>query len=419
MERAIRKPTTAVWREQAIAEITAQQFLIDRVISNGHASREAHQAVGAIRAHLETARAAATGEDLSRLQRLTAGVRGAGVERAWSHIDAAEEALLQVAPDSFVRGQMPRVLRRVQEALDPGDRRRVRLEEIARREAHGALPAPDRQAVLSLLSDRLNHGQLSENETASLRDVIDHCTPPESLSSAEREAMFAAFHAANGESRRKQTRVRSFRNMLYLCALALIVAAVGLAVLGFARPDLATLCFEPSDQVVCPTKLAAVPPAVTGGGGLPGQPAVNQSPEQEAKQDAIARETADPFDLLLIEVIGLIAAAVAAAIALRDMRGTSAPYGVPLALAVLKLPTGALTAALGLLLMRGQFVPGLSALDSPAQIIAWAIVFGYAQQLFTRFVDKQANTVLENAGVHSTPEPEPQRSRATPVTVPA
>lgn len=42
----------------------------------------------------------------------------------------------------------------------------------------------------------------------------------------------------------------------------------------------------------------------------------------------------------------------------------------PVVLALLKLPTGALTAPLGLLLMRGGFVPGLSALDSPAQIIA-------------------------------------------------
>jgi hypothetical protein len=412
------EPTTAVWREQAIAEITAQRFLIDRVISNGNASAEAHQAVGALREHLETARAAATDQNLGRVRRISSAVRGAGIERAWSHIDAAEEALLQIAPDSFVRGQMPRVLRRVQEALEPGDKRRCRLEEIVRRQAQGTLTATDRQAVLTLLRDRLSGDQLSATETESFREVIDHCTPTETLSGADREALFAAFHAANCESRRKQTRVRSFRNMLYLCALVLIVAAVGLAVLGFARPDLATLCFEPSDQVVCPTQLVAVPPAVTGGGGLPGQPAVNQSPEQEARQDAIARATADPFDVLLIELIGLIAAAVAAAIALRDMRGTSAPYGVPLALAVLKLPTGALTAALGLLLMRGQFVPGLSALDSPAQIIAWAIVFGYAQQLFTRFVDRQAMTVLENAGVHSTPEPDPQRAR-TPVAVPA
>jgi hypothetical protein len=59
---------------------------------------------------------------------------------------------------------------------------------------------------------------------------------------------------------------------------------------------------------------------------------------------------------------------------------------------------------LGLLLMRGQFVPGLSALDSSAQILAWAIVFGYAQQLFTRLVDTQAQVVLDDvAGKSATP----------------
>jgi hypothetical protein len=65
---------------------------------------------------------------------------------------------------------------------------------------------------------------------------------------------------------------------------------------------------------------------------------------------------------------------------------------------VLKLPTGSLTAFLGLQLMRGEFVPGLSALDSPAQILAWAIVFGYAQQLLTGLVDKQAQGVLDEVG---------------------
>jgi hypothetical protein len=45
--------------------------------------------------------------------------------------------------------------------------------------------------------------------------------------------------------------------------------------------------------------------------------------------------------------------------------------------------------------MRGQFIPGLTALDSSAQILAWALVFGYGQQLFTRLVDQQAHTVLD------------------------
>ena len=81
-----------------------------------------------------------------------------------------------------------------------------------------------------------------------------------------------------------------------------------------------------------------------------------------------------------------------------------------LALAALKLPTGAITAFLGLLLMRGQFVPGLSALDTSAQILAWALVFGYAQQLFTRLVDQQGQTVLNS--VRSPDTPQPSRSPA-------
>jgi hypothetical protein len=35
-------------------------------------------------------------------------------------------------------------------------------------------------------------------------------------------------------------------------------------------------------------------------------------------------------------------------------------------------------------------VPGLNALDTTAQILAWALVFGFAQELFTHFVDQQA-----------------------------
>jgi hypothetical protein len=37
------------------------------------------------------------------------------------------------------------------------------------------------------------------------------------------------------------------------------------------------------------------------------------------------------------------------------------------------------------------------------QIIAWALVFGYAQQLFTRLVDEQGRTVLESVGGASRP----------------
>jgi hypothetical protein len=39
-------------------------------------------------------------------------------------------------------------------------------------------------------------------------------------------------------------------------------------------------------------------------------------------------------------------------------------------------------------------VPGLTAVDTSPQIIAYAILLGYSQQLFTGFVDRQAHSVL-------------------------
>lgn len=107
-------------------------------------------------------------------------------------------------------------------------------------------------------------------------------------------------------------------------------------------------------------------------------------------------QTVSRADLLVVELVGLTAAAIAAAAAIRGIRGSSERYGLPVALAALKLPTGAITAFLGLLLIRGEFVPGLSALDTSGQIVAWALVFGFSQQLFTRLVDQQGQSVLDS-----------------------
>jgi hypothetical protein len=74
---------------------------------------------------------------------------------------------------------------------------------------------------------------------------------------------------------------------------------------------------------------------------------------------------------------------------------------------MLKVFIGALTAFLGLELVRAEFIPGLTALDSSAQIIAWAVVLGYAQQLFTRAIDQQAQTLLSEAQEPTAPPPPP------------
>jgi len=101
----------------------------------------------------------------------------------------------------------------------------------------------------------------------------------------------------------------------------------------------------------------------------------------------------------IVAGLGLLGGAVAAAFAIRKVRGTSTPYDVPLALAILKVPTGALTAVVGIVLLGGAFVPGLSELDSQRQILAYALIFGYAQQLATRLIDNRAQDIL--GGVNS------------------
>jgi hypothetical protein len=188
----------------------------------------------------------------------------------------------------------------------------------------------------------------------------------------------AIVRSANAEARGEVTRVRSFRNLLIAATLILTVAAIGVGVLGALAPDRLALCFNPGRTVACPTGQAQV--------------------KEGTLVEPIFDQTASPWDVFVVELVGLLAAAVAAAVAVSGIRGTSTPYSLPVAQAAVKLPLGALTAVLGLELMRGEFVPGLTALDTPAQILAWAVVFGYAQQLFTRLVDRRAQSVLDDVG---------------------
>jgi hypothetical protein len=295
----------------------------------------------ALDAHLRIAREAAT-TNAGVLRSIT----GSSYVRAASNIDAAESTLLRIAPDWYLRGQMPSLLRHV--------------------ERH--LPVPDR---------RLGQLQL----LASGNEQLDE---------ADRSTVIAAYRAASSEAAREHARVRSFRNVLTITSLVLAVLAAGVAVLGALDPKAVPLCFGPEAEgkivVVCPTEQSEI--------ALPATRQGASSPDV----DDVVRRTAESRDLFTVEVVGLLAASVAAAAGLRGIRGTSTPFGLPVALAILKLPTGALTAFLGLLLMRGGFVPGLSALDTSAQILAWAVVFGYAQQIFTRLIDQQAHTVLDAVG---------------------
>jgi hypothetical protein len=153
-------------------------------------------------------------------------------------------------------------------------------------------------------------------------------------------------------------RLRSFRNILSGVSIAVLCFAVGLAVMGLIWPETLALCFGGA-PMACPTGIAP-----------------------------------SPRDALVIEVLGAAGGALAAVLAVSKMQGTSTPYSVPLALAMLKLPFGALSAILGLVLIHGRFIPGLTELDTSGQILAYAIVLGVAQHLVTGLVDRRGQELL-------------------------
>jgi hypothetical protein len=366
-------PVPVAWREGTLTRAKELETLSEWVQANG-AQGNYQVLADAIGRHLEAARQAAEAAELSPRRRLRMFRNGPLLERALSNLDAAEAQLLNFASDDYVLGQMPCLLRHVQCHLIPTDPGRQEFERIARQ-----LGVKDADHPA-----RANNDDPDKDRAEKLRIVRE-----------ERGKIVTTVRAASSAKLREQVRVRSFRNVLVVTTVLMALLAVGVGLVGYYRPTLIPLCFAPEESgqavVVCPTAQSdPFVPLQTGGG------AAQPSRVLEQDIDAVIERTATRQDLLVVEFVGLTAAAVAAAAAIRRVKGSSERYSLPIALAVLKLPTGAITAFLGLLLMRGQFIPGLSALDTSAQILAWALVFGYAQQLFTRLVDQQGQTVLES-----------------------
>lgn len=347
-----------VWREQVLIranELTGlavwmgtREGTSDSVLRAANSDLDA-----AVRSNLKVARDAALGRSWWPPR------ARARMERAIGSLDAAESALLARSPDDYLRGQLPALAAGVQAHLPPTHPQRVHTTLLASR-----------------------YGPAEDGTVGELADVP--------VSGEDRLALVEAARVAGWAARREHTRLRSFRTAVAITAAALFLLAGGIALVGRWQPQWIPLCFAPqgSNAVVCPTTTAA-----TG--------ATNDAPASVSDVAGIIAEAAQRADVAVVMLVGLAGAAVSGAAALRQMRGTSTPFAVPMTLLLLKLPTGALTALLGLILLHGEFVPGLSALDTSGQILAWALVFGAAQQLVTGLVDKRAQSVLDSVG--STP----------------
>ena len=169
----------------------------------------------------------------------------------------------------------------------------------------------------------------------------------------------------------KHAQLRSFRNTtLYAAALTIVLVALTVIVVS-RNPTVMPLCFPVPDS------------PVTGNAGV-----LKNCPTGSH----VPRPTGG--DIWVVALLGLLGGALAATVAIRKLQGSSTPYDVPVALAWLKVPLGAFMAILGLVAIQGGFIPGLTALDTQEQILAWALLLGFAQQLFTGVLDQRAQTLL-------------------------
>ena len=106
-----------------------------------------------------------------------------------------------------------------------------------------------------------------------------------------------------------------------------------------------------------------------------------------------------PETIWPIELIGALAGFIVAITSLRKLSGRG-PYGLRSAQAALKVPMGALTALVGMLLLQSGALE-IGPLESKAAFIGWVLVFGAAQELVTRLVDQKAASVVDDAAPKS------------------
>lgn len=328
------RPPRTAWRARARARIAYLEAELEHE-SGRPAPGDRTALIEGMRGHLEKARAAVD-EDFG-WRKLWSG--SAAREGVCSNIRNAEVLLIQLVSDEEASGRVSEVMALVKDHLDADDPRRVRL-------------------------------------ALRLRPIISG-----DVSASDRDLMSRALDAAYCSLDDELARVRSLRNILWAATVLVVIGVVNLALYGWFSPSSLSLCFSPQGgsgstvTVVCPTAEYHNQPADTDPSRLAGA-----------------------TDILTVAIAGLAGAALTVIASLRRIRGTDSPYMLPLASAVLKLPTGALSAFLGLLLIRGAFVPGLSDLDSRAQVLAWAAAFGAAQHLVTRLVDDRAQMTLSEVG---------------------
>ena len=397
MTPAAELPYRRLWREPWASQVAVQATAVRGQLHHALARSPRPEAADLeTRWHVEQLlRAAETAAERGRLpwRGPFDWWRGASVERAHYCLHAAKTAFVDVLDESEVEARIPAAVGRVGDCLRAHDLRRRKIEALLSSHA----PAPvKRNCWKGILRRRQEADALADQRSLLVKRAL------------LKNALEIGYDASD----QLHSRLRAFRNLLIVVSVVLSGFVLGVVVLVWQSVESVPLCFTPP---IAAAQTPGEPASITTRTVCPSK----EDPTTGTRSDFTT--AAAEHDILVVVGLGAVGGALAAVFAIRNIRGTSTPYDVPLALALLKVPTGSLTAVAGIILLTGDVVPGLSELDSQGQILAYALLLGYAQQLLTQLIDKRGQTVLDAVPSKEVARSSPSSSSAqtTPASAPA
>jgi hypothetical protein len=340
-------------------------------LGRGARSQNGQRTLATISRQLTTAE-----EHLNRRPSPGTWLRGTRLEGAWGHIHNARVLAVEVLDDDQLVAYAPRVLALADKYLRHGVKSDPEPTLQAIKPWYGLLDGTDTRAVSARRTGPPNNGSRAAKNTRSQR----HNHPPGStrrtcapIAQCDRYALAAALRECYDRVGNEYHRLRRFQAVMVVTTILILLLVAGLIFAGWNWPRIVPLCFpDPTAAVAQPAVGSTVCPT--------GQQAIPSS-----------------ADVAVVVLFGLLGAALAGVrLVVRPAAASLVPMGATRWFQVLlKAATGMLTAVLGLLFLRAEVVPGFSQVDTQAQILVYAIIFGASQELITKFVDQRSNDLLD------------------------
>lgn len=281
--------------------------------------------------------------------------------RVQSDLDRSE-----FVPDAKGRRYVEDRLHQARDAAEAYERRWKRVRswwsgvdiEAAWRAIHAAkqelidgMADPDLRAQYPLLRSKVKqYLEPNDPERVEYEKWLERGEEQESLDQFDRARLRTVRTAVDATSDAQYAKIHRFRTTLYIGFVAVIVLDI---LLGLERST------DPW--------LPICPPTPMGGASCP--------------------------LVWQIEAVGLIGGVLAAAVALLRIPVTHEPYNLKRAQTLVKLPLSALTALVGIMLLQSNVIDALEPLPAPG-VLAYAVIFGYSQELVTRLIDRKAESLV-------------------------